>query len=415
MDLKYRLEPGRDYKDVYFMKIDAKGHSTIVSQNDADKADTASTFFEEMVYESVEEACRKSRCQYIQFWGWEGDGGLCILFDEEESKARKTALDAAEVILAELEHINQKISRFEVNGSISVRIAIHKGTIRYKGDDRRGSVHSVDLNWCAHLEKATPANSIAISGDVYKILGGEQAKYTYADGPFEGRDVYIKSHRNNDDIQDEWRKNTLKNTEEALLLSSDVPVGRLGLVGVYSQRALTQEYAQLIKNAQERIWVAGIGLGAFQTDHGPDLLDKLHAGIDIRILGVEPDVSIYSILHNGEKRTLSQWRDWEIQQGNSSQTSNKNLFAFVKGINDALLNIKNETTNLIQYRVTASYPTVAVFIIDSDAFFSTYLRRIRHLKNPTFKVRKPGRLFDAFVNHFLEIWDDTRITRQILP
>ena len=39
--------------NVYFLKIDAKGHSTIVYQNDADKADIAFDSFEEMVYESV--------------------------------------------------------------------------------------------------------------------------------------------------------------------------------------------------------------------------------------------------------------------------------------------------------------------------------------------------------------------------
>src|SRR6266545_6014113 len=125
---------GRDYTNVYFMSVDAKGHSSIVARNDADKVDHAFDGFEELVYRAVDEAKAESRCAYTEFWGWAGDGGLCIFYDDSESRSRTTALNAAEVILSELPHFNKQLIRAAINGELAVRISIHKGSFKYKGD-----------------------------------------------------------------------------------------------------------------------------------------------------------------------------------------------------------------------------------------------------------------------------------------
>jgi hypothetical protein len=57
------FEANRDYINVYFMMIDASGHSSIVRQNDADAADYAFDRFEEVVYQAVDDSVRINRCQ----------------------------------------------------------------------------------------------------------------------------------------------------------------------------------------------------------------------------------------------------------------------------------------------------------------------------------------------------------------
>src|ERR1700676_5411045 len=101
MPEQHQFQAGQAYANVYFLKVDAKGHSQIVRQNDADKADYAFDQFEALVYESVDEAAKRCGCAYAKFWGWQGDGGLCILYDNDESKARTATLEAAEIILAD--------------------------------------------------------------------------------------------------------------------------------------------------------------------------------------------------------------------------------------------------------------------------------------------------------------------------
>lgn len=413
--MNFQFTPGTDYNNVYFLKIDAKGHSTIVRSNDADKADKAFDIFEKHVYDVIDEVCNRKRCEYAQFWGWQGDGGLCILFDFEESRARETALEAASIILDELEGLNKRISREEISGAISVRIAIHKGAIRYKGDEKRGSVHSSDINWCAHLESVTPIDSIAISNDVYNISGGRKTNYFFAEEKFEGREVYLRSKRQRDEIIEEWRQNLNKKSDNALLISSDIPKTH-NLIGVYSQRVLTQEYAQYIENAKKRIWVSGFGLGGFQADHRDDFVEKVINGVDVRILGAEPDITINSIVHDGKKYSLCSWKDWESNQGLLSQTSNSNLETFVKNINKIIARKtpKHLPVYAVHLRYTSSIPKFALLIIDDEAFFSTYLRSVQNSKNPTFWIRYPGRLFDDFYHHFEEIWNDSRLTRQII-
>lgn len=151
---KDSFKKGQDYKDVYFMMVDAKGHSKVVNENDSDKVDQAFDEFEETVYKAVNQKQRETRCQVAEFWGWQGDGGLCVFYDADESKTRETAINSAKEILAMIPSLNDKLRRMDITGEIHVRIALHKGNIKYKGLFHHGSIHSRDLNLVAHAEKS---------------------------------------------------------------------------------------------------------------------------------------------------------------------------------------------------------------------------------------------------------------------
>lgn len=87
------FEAKRDYNNVYFMQVDIQGHSPMLRQNAADIADAALDGFEKLVYEAVDEASKKTSCELNEFWGWAGDGGLCVFYDsQQESKAKETVL-----------------------------------------------------------------------------------------------------------------------------------------------------------------------------------------------------------------------------------------------------------------------------------------------------------------------------------
>lgn len=408
------FERDRDYNNVYFLKVDAKGHSGMVSSNDADKANHAFDEFEKLVYDSVEEARRRHSCTYAESWGWQGDGGLCILYDDLESKSREATLEAADIILRDIHHLNAKLKRHGVIGEVAVRIAIHKGSIRYKGDERRGSIHSVELNWCAHLESATPINTIALSDPVYRIMGDAQAKYTLAVGQFEGQKVYLKSDRGIEEIQEEWRRKA-GGLGTPLSLESDIPVHDLGLKGVFSQRALTERYTALVAAAKERIWAAGVGLGGFQHDHFATVKQKVLAGVDVRLLISDATTRQVFISSEGHIYSPVSWWDAHTGQGNINKSSCDAILSTVEKLNAALANEGAAATKRVQLRSTVIPPTAAVFIVDSQAYLSLYLRPVPSLKNFTFLVTKNGRMYDRIVDHFSNIWQDSERTLVLSP
>lgn len=162
---------GRSYINVYFLKIDVSGHSTVVFNNPSDLADKIFDLFEESVYSAVSESKKMYNCKYTGFWGWQGDGGLCVIFDEHESIALKTAIcTAMDILDHRLEPLREKLEQLNIKGEFHIRIAIHKGDFNYKGYTNRGSIHSKDLNFVSHLEGVTPKNSLTVSESIYMVF-----------------------------------------------------------------------------------------------------------------------------------------------------------------------------------------------------------------------------------------------------
>ena len=148
---------GNSYTNVYFLKIDASGHSNIVVTNTHDRVNKLFDLLEDTVQNEVEKSRRLNTCRYAEFWGWQGDGGLCVIHDELESTALRTALDSAFGILDnQLATLQRSLRKLRMKGSLHIRVAIHKGSYTYKGDSKRGSIHSKDLNFVCHLETRTP-------------------------------------------------------------------------------------------------------------------------------------------------------------------------------------------------------------------------------------------------------------------
>lgn len=400
------FELGQDYNNVYFMSVDAKGHSTIVASNDADKADMVFDGFEQMVYQAVDSSKEASRCDKAEFWGWAGDGGLCVFYDTEESRARETALHSAIEILHGMSHLNDQLGRRHVAGTVRVRIAVHKGHFRYKGDQRRGSIHSRQLNFCAHLEKVVPADTLAISQDVYELIPpAGKADYLLADGPFEGRGVHLYSERDPGELNMEWRRTTTVDTGNAAPLSSDMNISEFGLLGVYSQRALTDTFRRIFEGLRDRLWVMGIGLAGFRSDHDSAVIDLLGRGVDVRLLALEPEPQIVGLDLGAGAISLPEWCDLEDGSNYNSRAASS-VGPWVASINSQL-----GATAKLSLRYYHVVPSAALLVADDGVFVSPFCAVGNNVKLPTIQVTAGGRIGRVWRRRFQEVWASDDLSR----
>lgn len=180
------------YENVYLVFIDASGHSNVVRSNPRDVSSQAF----DLLYKKMEQRLRKvayrNKCGTAVVWSWLGDGGLIAIHDESERFALNTAVGFAQAILkTDLPALQLEFEDDGIEGEIHIRIAIHKGTIRYTDEGQQGFIHSPDINWGAHLEKVTPQDSVSISRDIYDIMRSAKKKEFTRAGRYEEREVYI--------------------------------------------------------------------------------------------------------------------------------------------------------------------------------------------------------------------------------
>jgi len=401
------FEQGRDYLNVYFMAIDAKGHSTIVRQNDADTVDRIFDAFEDLVFGTVDAVKEEERCQDADFWGWAGDGGLCIVHDTDESRARRTALEAASRILSGLPRVNEHLREIGAHGELAVRIALHKGGLRYKGDDARGSVHSRELNFCAHLEHATPVDCIAISGDIYQLLGDEQGDYLRTGSAFEDTAVFLKTARASGEVRADWHDNVSASEGTALTISTDVPPQEFGVIGLYSQRSVGPTLNRLLDNTDQRLWVMGIGLGGFRADHEERTRSLLETDVDVRLLALDPNTDHAAVrFGEGDVVSLVEWCDREAEVGYNVQTASE-VAGWVQRVNDATA----EGAAPLQMRHYSAVPSAAVFISDDTVLLSPYMFGPTNVKLPMYELLAGKRYGRPWVERFEKIWNSDLLSR----
>lgn len=162
-----------------FLDIDIIEHSKILKSNPPDKVEKALDEFEKYITKKV------GRYNGA-IWGWQGDGGLCVFYGD--AKARDSLLCALD-ILNGLAIFNINGDKKPIDEEIKVRIGCHKGTAKYKR--QHGRIHSVAINFTAHLQKNfAKQNSIAISEGVYsELLSPQKEKFSEA-GYFQNQKVY---------------------------------------------------------------------------------------------------------------------------------------------------------------------------------------------------------------------------------
>ena len=185
------FRPGHTYENVYLVVVDAAGYSTFVRFNPRDQAARAFDLLRERIVARLDTAAAEHRCARTDLWSWQGDGGIFTVHDDDESAARDVALSTVgDVLRLDVPQVRAELTRIGMLGQLRLRLAVHKGTIRFSADGRTGAVHSPEVNFAAHLEEATPPDCIAISEDVYETAGPHGSAFTPV-GLFEDRPIYL--------------------------------------------------------------------------------------------------------------------------------------------------------------------------------------------------------------------------------
>ncbi|MGH4025101.1 MAG: hypothetical protein ACRDRV_11030 [Pseudonocardiaceae bacterium] len=178
-------------ENAYLLFADAAGYSTIVRHNPRDRAARAFDLVRERIAARVTTIAAARRCEQAQLWSWRGDGGFFVVHDADESVAAVVAVEAgAALVDLDLCHLRDEFGQLGLDGTLHLRVAVHKGTVRVPGNGNTGTVHSPDLNFAAHLERAVPPDCLAVSEDVLPVCGELQGRLRKV-GQFEGKEVYL--------------------------------------------------------------------------------------------------------------------------------------------------------------------------------------------------------------------------------
>lgn len=185
------FQANQTYDKVFILFVDAADHSTVVRENPADLVYRAMDLLHQRMVNRLSSVAERNRCTRAQLWRWAGDGGLLVVHDDNESLARDTALDFVRKVLEmDLPHLRDEFADLGIRGDLHIRIGVHRGTIRYRGAGLEGSIYSADINFAAHLERAAPPDTAAISDDVKQVAGdfGDQLQPV---GTYQNRPVYL--------------------------------------------------------------------------------------------------------------------------------------------------------------------------------------------------------------------------------
>jgi hypothetical protein len=189
---------GKTYPDVFLIFIDSSGHSSIVRENPRDRAKQAFDLVQARIASRLRQVATKNRCSDAEQWSWQGDGGLFVVHDPNESVSSQTALETSLALLRlDLPHLQDEFAEQDIAGDLHLRLSLHKGVVTYPGHGNQGSIHSADLNFGAHLEAAVPADHLGVSEDVVAVAGKHKDAFVSV-GSFESRRVYLHSPTHSD-------------------------------------------------------------------------------------------------------------------------------------------------------------------------------------------------------------------------
>ncbi|GAB3449845.1 nucleotidyl cyclase domain-containing protein [Actinophytocola sediminis] len=286
------FRPGHTYDNVYLLVVDASGYSSVVRHNPLDRAAHAFDLLRERTVARVSELAAAHGCARADLWSWRGDGGMLAVHDESESVARDVALAAARDILrVDLPAVREELSHTELRGELRLRVAVHKGTIRYTEDGRTGAIHSPVINLAAHLEELTPPDCLAVSEAVYQVAGPHAEHFVFV-GDHERSNVYLMTP-----------SGTARDARRAWLAKA----GLAGSTPVFAQpqRPSQLEKVRLVRAAHADVLDLGTGLrtssGYLTTAERPahyrdEVLAFLARGGTYRCVLLDPDCAATATL-----------------------------------------------------------------------------------------------------------------------
>lgn len=317
---------------------------------------------------------------------------MIAIHDEDEHISVATTIEFAKDILSlGLTTLQSEFKKENINGELHIRIAAHKGTIKYTDDGQQGFIHSSDINWGAHLEKATPKDSFSISKDIYSILQEKEKESFIFVGLFEEREAFVFSS---------------KADTNQILLQWKATHGFVGmeLVQCYLSRISQKDKADLIDSAKETVIDFGTTLNTcsnylFSTERPVPYKDAVcrlpERGGGFICYMISPG-------SQGSKQLM------ELRKERTDEKLNNTIERFSTFKN----NSPSKNANFHVYQYDAN-PNFAAMIIDPDSddsvcLFSPYLNVIPDLGRadmPHYLVGKNTKIYGyvrKFVDSYIE-------------
>lgn len=378
------------YDNVFLVFIDASGHSNVVKNNPKDISTQAFDLLFEKINSRLQRVVSKKRCEIGVVWSWLGDGGLIAVYDDSENTSLITTLEFVQDILKlDLPNTQSEFENESINGELHIRIAVHKGTIKYTDDGQQGFIHSSDINWGAHLEKATPKDSVSISKDIYSILPNNEKKFFIEVGKFEEHEIYIWSPNINGKlITLNWRAaQGFENVQK---------------IQCYLERISQKDKAELIDSAQTTVIDFGTTLNTcsnylFSTERPVPYRDAvcrlLKRGGRFICYMLEPD-------SDGSRQLV------ELRKEDTNEKLRNSIARFTQ-----FKNRNAEFTNKFEVFQFVDNPNLAAMVIDPElenslCLYSPYLNGISNGENSIERADMPHYLVNKKDHRMYEyIWN----------
>ena len=87
------------YENVYFIFVDASGHSNVVRRNPKDVSTQAFDLLFDKISNRLNRIVLKNKCEIAVVWSWLGDGGMIAMYDTSEKTVVTTSLKLVQDIL----------------------------------------------------------------------------------------------------------------------------------------------------------------------------------------------------------------------------------------------------------------------------------------------------------------------------
>lgn len=175
---------------------------------------------------------------------------------------------------------------------------------------------------------------------------------------------------------------------------------KMGLINVFQRRDQSEEYSELLKNAEKKIEVLGLGLDQFREDNKEILKEKALDGVQVRLLVVQP----------GSQMSSTRSYQEEDLRGETIEIPLEKLKFYVNEVN-GIIDESNRGTK-IQIKYYDAVPLM-IFRIDDIMFVGPYLHKIASRTTITYKVESDTEIFKQYEKHFNELWNDTGCTTSI--
>lgn len=163
-----------------------------------------------------------------------------------------------------------------------------------------------------------------------------------------------------------------------------------------------QEYQDLIRGAQRRIWALGVSNKAFLNTHRSSLLQKAREGVDIVIMFLDPEAQ----LTIGDAEGLPLLAAYKTLEGGGSKGS----------VTDIQARLGPLMSSASARALLVSAPThFSCLVIDDNVFFFPFTAPSVSSHQPMLHVRADRTIGSAVVGHLKALMDAPQMCRAVGP